>query len=511
MPPTPNMGNADEMSQLLGEKQPQSNNLNRNKSWFQDISIWNALSIALFVASLAMLLATHHEQNQENGPRIPTFSTNSKYRQVQGLGFQIYTGGAPALLGQNGTQHLNPECVGLKSYGSMWTEEGYEMQCYIGDPDNEKDAQNRLKIMKDAVEKAYNSADHDPNTLKIFIAPEFFWRGIDGAYVFMDEAPGEWDVCGPVCQILKGLEEIVADKRFENWVFMFGSIIASETVADGGEFPTMFYNFAPLYLGYDPEKTDYHGKRFVVPKRYVSSSDFLTPVRNLNSSIYAEIGQHQLPQQETTVFIGLMKKYDNHMWLDFKGELGYIGYKMIEYGWMMLDGLSLSVEMCLDHQMRISLNAYLADITTGQTTEIPSTSSTGSGVEYVPIPTYQAQIGLVSSAGMTVTTDSLALTDHGVIFLQDGLSNATNRMFWSVEGCELGLQFEGGTEAVQRHASISSTDIRFEHNPVLGFQRRNVYHPSKWEESVKRSFSTQKYQPQLTIFDPVDIAKVAVE
>mmetsp|Transcript_26254 Transcript_26254/g.63974 ORF Transcript_26254/g.63974 Transcript_26254/m.63974 type:complete len:514 (+) Transcript_26254:38-1579(+) len=513
MPPRA-MDDVDEMTQLLDERQSISLSYKQDKNWLHEtrISIWNSLSFALFVASLAMLLVTHHEHKQVKRLKIPAFSTNSKYRRVQGLGFQIYTGGAPAILeNENGTQRLNPECNGLTSYGSMWTEEGYEMQCYIGNDDNEVDAQNRLKIMKDAVELAYRSSDPDSATLKVFIAPEFYWRGVDGAYVFMEEEPEDWDICGPVCQILKGLEEIVAQKRFENWVFLFGSITASEVVAEEGPFQTMFYNFAPLYLGYDPEKTDFHGKRFIVPKRYMSSSDFLTPVRNLNSTVYKEVVEHQLPKDQTTVYIGDKKKYDNRMWTDYKGELDYLGYTMIEYGWMMVDGLSLSVEICLDHQMRMSLNAYLADITTGQTTVIPSASSTNSDLEYVPMPKYQAQIGLVSSAGMTVTTDSLALTDNGVIFLQDGLSNATNNMYWSVEGCELGLQFEGGTEAVQRHASMSSTDIVMQHKAVTGFQRHDVYAPSKWEISIKSSFTTQKYRPQMTIFDPVEIAKVALE
>ncbi|KAL3938496.1 MAG: hypothetical protein SGBAC_006612 [Bacillariaceae sp.] len=496
---------------LLDGTQSLSSNRD-NKSWRREASVWNFLSIALFVASLAMLLVTHHQQKQVNRLKIPVFSTNSKYRRVQGLGFQIYTGGAPAILqNEDGTQRLNPECIGLRSYGSMWTEEGYEMQCYIGNDDNEVDVQDRLKIMKDAVESAYRSSDPDPTTLKIFIAPEFYWRGVDGAYVFMEEDPEDLDTCGPVCQILKGLEEIVAQKRFENWIFLFGSITASEVVAKEGPFQTMFYNFAPLYLGYDPVRTDFHGKRFIVPKRYLSSSDFLTPVRNLNSTLYKEVVEHQLPVEQTTVFVGSRNKYDNAMWTDYKQELDYLGYTMIDYGWMMVDGLSLSVEICLDHQMRMSLNAYLADITTGQTTVIPSASSTSSEVEYVPIPKYQAQIGVVSSAGMTVTTDSLALTDNGVIFLQDGLSNATNRMYWSVEGCELGLQFEGGTEAIQRHASISTTDILLQHKAVAGFQRRDVYAPSNWEQSIQKSFSTQKYVPQMTIFDPVEIAKVPLE
>jgi hypothetical protein len=116
---------------------------------------------------------------------------------------------------------------------------------------------------------------------------------------------------------------------------------------------------------------------------------------------------------------------------------------MIEYDWLMVDGLSITAEICFDHQMRTALNTYLGDVVTGRQTLIPSSSD--EGLSYVSIPQYQAQISIVSSAGMTVTPDSLALTNGGTIFLQDGLSNATNQMIWSDEGCEQGLQFEGGT------------------------------------------------------------------
>jgi len=180
---------------------------------------------------------------------------------------------------------------------------------------------------------------------------------------------------------------------------------------------------------------------------------------------------------------------------------------MIEYGWLMVDGLALSVEICFDHQMHTSLNTYLADITTGRRTLIPSSSD--QGLDYVHIPEYQAQISIVSSAGMTVVPESLVLTNNGTIFLQDGLSNDTNVMYWGMEGCELGLQFDGGTEAVQRRAFISATDIFFEHTALDTFRREDVFH-GDWVKSIHGYFSTEVYKPQMTIFEPVAIAKVEV-
>lgn len=178
---------------------------------------------------------------------------------------------------------------------------------------------------------------------------------------------------------------------------------------------------------------------------------------------------------------------------------------MIEYDWLMVDGLALSLEICFDHQMRSALNTYLGDMITGRTTLIPSSSD--KGLSYAHIPVHQAQISIVSSAGMTVTPDSLALTNGGTIFLQDGLNNATNRMYWSVDGCEQGLQFEGGTEAVRRRAFLSSTDVILEHQALSHFVRHDLY--ADWEIALDGLFSAKVYPPQITVFDPVDIAEVS--
>ena len=291
--------------------------------------------------------------------------------------------------------------------------------------DSADDVRRRMAIMRDAVDQAYDSSDKDPSVLKIFIAPEFYWRGLNGAYELLpDFAEDTHGGCSDICHILKSLEEVTADERFEDWIFLFGTVIASETLPTEDQFDYQFYNFAPLYKGYDPAKSPHPaGKRFLVPKRYVSNLDFLTPVRHLtNETLAVELLDEEDLNSQATLMnprsIG-HNRYDNEMWSQYKEELADLGYTMIEYGWFMMDGISFSVEICLDHLVHRALMTYMADVVTGGKTLIPS--SADDKVEWVSIPKHQAQISLVSSAGMDVVVASLALADGGVIFLQDGL------------------------------------------------------------------------------------------
>jgi hypothetical protein len=294
-----------------------------------------AIAVAVIVSMLSICMHPVHRKKtsgtkSDRNAAVKTISTNSKYRKVQGIGFQIYTGGAPAFINHtDGTSALNPECVGRESYGQVVGEIAPMIQCYIGLPDPMLDVRGRIEIMMDAVEKAYALADNDdPETLKVFIAPEFYWRGITGAYSFQyDELPDDPSFCGPICQILMGLEALVANQRFENWIFLFGTIIASDALPTDDPYDFLFYNFAPLYKGYDPAKMDFQGKRFLVPKRYVSSSDFLTPQRHLNESSFKQLlGQ---PPGDSTVYNPHdfnQKRYDPTMWKKYKDELGALGY-----------------------------------------------------------------------------------------------------------------------------------------------------------------------------------------
>jgi len=426
-----------------------------------------------------------------------TTTPTTPYTQVQGLPFRIYTGGAPAYLKHSHTK--NPECNDHHSYGQ--NANTFKLQCYLGNPDPIVDVQRRVEIMREAVERAYELSDKSPSTLKIFIAPEFFWRGVLGAYVFADDQ-GD-DDCGPICVLLRDLEALVADAKYKDWLFLFGTVIASEVLPKEDVFDYLFYNFAPVYKGYDPSITTFQGKRFLVPKRYVSSSDFLTPKRHVNQTLTKELLDHEHYQRDKTVFNPFdfqQKRYNNDMWVHYKDELTRLGYTMIEYDWVMVDGISLTIEICFDHYRRTALNSYLADIISGGTTLIPS--STNEGLEYVHIPQYQAQISLVSSAGMMVDENSLALTNNGTIFLQDGVNHDPPLMNVSKNAVE----FTGGVESVQRKAILTSTDVFFEYKMRHDYERHSVW--DNWKDVVRGTFSTEKYEPLITVYDSIDIAKV---
>jgi len=210
-----------------------------------------------------------------------------------------------------------------------------DIQCYLGLKDNGQDVQRRLDIMRSAVDRAYELASDDPTTLKIFIAPEFFWRGRNGAYAFESDAEEQANgagSCGTVCQILQGLESIVEEERFDDWLFLFGTVIASDTLPTEDPFDYLFYNFAPLYKG-GPASIK-GGKRFLVPKRLVSNMDFLTPRRSFNESMTVELTDKGVPVQEGEVSTVLNpyewnhNNYDNDMWAEYKHELHSIGYEV---------------------------------------------------------------------------------------------------------------------------------------------------------------------------------------
>ena len=429
------------------------------------------------------------------------------YKKVQTLSFQIYTGGAPAFI----NNAPNPECANLNSYGMP--EDAVELQCYLGLGDTAEDVRRRLNIMRDAVDKAYDLSDPSDDTLKIFLAPEFFFRGKNGAFEFAsEEEEDEAGECSDICHILKGLEDIVADKRFEDWLFLFGTVIGSEKLPKKDKFDYQFYNFAPLYKGFDPATSKRIGKNFIVPKRYVSNIDFLTPLRHLtNRSIAMEL----LDEQDPTVAGTLMnphlvghKKYDNEMWAKYKDELGTLGYNMIEYGWFFLDGIAFSVEICLDHMVHRALMTYMADVVTGSKTRIPS--SANDSVEWVGIPKHQAQISLVSSAGMDVIVASLALANGGHIFLQDGMDGDVEpQTTFGTDVCQPNeYEFFGGSQCVKRTAVISATDVVFDYEHNMDFTDYSVYSGGNWKDVIEGIFSKEFYEPKLTVYDPVDIALV---
>ncbi|KAL3793768.1 hypothetical protein HJC23_013330 [Cyclotella cryptica] len=437
------------------------------------------------------------------------------YAKVQTLSYQIYTGGAPAYILDDNDNIIkrNEECINLNSYGLPEGTSDLDLQCYLGLDDTAEDVSRRLSIMSDAVNRAYDIADPDETTLKIFLAPEFFFRGKNGAFEFVneeyEESIGE---CSDICHILKGLENIVADERFEHWLFLFGTVIGSEKLPKKDNYDYQFYNFAPLYKGFNPATSKRIGKNFIVPKRYVSNIDFLTPLRHLtNRSIAMELLDETDPSVSATLMNPHLvghKRYDNEMWAKYKDELSSLGYNMIEYGWFYMDGIAFSVEICLDHLVHRALMTYMADVVTGSKTRVPS--SANDSVEWVGIPRHQAQISLVSSAGMDIIVASLALANGGHIYLQDGMDgNTPVQTTYGTDECQPNeYEFFGGSQCVKRTAVVSATDVTFEYEHNLNFTDYAVYADKNWKDVVDSIFSKELYEPRLTVYDPVNIVLI---
>merc|ERR1711920_429686 len=129
------------------------------------------------------------------------------------------------------------------------------------------------------------------------------------------------------------------------------------------------------------------------------------------------------------------------------------------------------------------------------------------GIDFVKIPTHEAQISLVSSAGMSVNVDSLVLADNGTILLQDGLEDTPSNFSW-ISKKKHTLEFGGGSEAVQRRSVLTPTDVFFEYTLNEEYASYPVFQGRSWLEALDGVFTKEKYEPILTIYESVLITPV---
>ncbi len=94
---------------------------------------------------------------------------------------------------------------------------------YQGMLDDQNDMLERVRKMKIAVNQARVFVPvpqlHDPRTLKIFMAPEFYFRGRYGAYT-----P---DVVSQIMPLLRGGNDGTAKPQFDDWLLVFGTAISA--------------------------------------------------------------------------------------------------------------------------------------------------------------------------------------------------------------------------------------------------------------------------------------------
>lgn len=151
------------------------------------------------------------------------------------------------------------------------------------------DIEARLAFVRDAIVKAEAISERNAATLKLFMAPEFLFRGAGGAYLhdliagWTGNAAVELRLpapySGPWAGLFGGLRALVADARFEDWVFVFGTAVSASfpTARQNGKFvldpnqPGEIYNTALVQRGGPKHALD----NYVTRKQYISGIDFL--------------------------------------------------------------------------------------------------------------------------------------------------------------------------------------------------------------------------------------------
>ncbi len=126
----------------------------------------------------------------------------SEYKYVQFIGYAVST--KPALCGPE-----NSPDYGNRKY-------------YLGDAQDGRDMEYRLKLMGEALQKAQAACDRRPGVLKIFVAPEFFFRGAYGAYYGQDAEE----------RLRQGLGELYAAHGPDMGMALWGSSLLAEQAAD---------------------------------------------------------------------------------------------------------------------------------------------------------------------------------------------------------------------------------------------------------------------------------------
>jgi hypothetical protein len=253
---------------------------------------------------------------------------------------------------------------------------------YLGLATN--DVQARCEIMLRAMQAAQANLPQtspptaDGTTLKVFLAPEFFFRGPQGAYPMED-----------VQLAITLLQQMAGDDQWADWMFAFGTILGVSAQATGSP-PTInpaalkeIYNFTLIQKGGVDSQGD-TGAR-VVMKELKSGIDFIAQNANVGGMLVGEV-EHLAPSNAG----GPGREQQ---------RVNYDGAGIFD-----LAGITWGVEICLDHLNSVQRLQH--------SPQMPGAS--------------QVQVQLVPSGGMSINAVSVIATAGGYVFNCDGMNGGTS-------------------------------------------------------------------------------------
>jgi hypothetical protein len=220
----------------------------------------------------------------------------TNYSYVQFISWEVYTGPnrGPRPWSTGVDQNGDPLFPGI-GYTGIGKENAVDNRLDI--EGQIEDIRERVQFTYYAVNQAYNLASTFTSSpvLRVFMAPEFLYRGKGGAYIhdlingWNEKPPDEFNLKG--IPLLDGrganrfpglfgyLKSFVADNKYNDWLFVFGTAISASFPAiktNGGwvlDSTKMgeIYNTALIQRGGQLNTNDAYASR----KRYISGIDFI--------------------------------------------------------------------------------------------------------------------------------------------------------------------------------------------------------------------------------------------
>lgn len=266
---------------------------------------------------------------------------------------------------------------------------------YRGMADVRSDIILRTNVLKDAIRVAAESPSLDGAAVKIFMAPEFFFRDATGAY------PVE-----SVSDVPERMRAYTSRPQFRNWIFVLGTALGYLKADAGVE----VFNIALVQRG-GTESAD-AADCLLVYKEYISHVDFIRqfftalceccnppqPLRCSHSgNIAAKPWTDQLARQ-AQIAGGVNPLVPTQGSRDLNSARKSTGSEnsvsgLGGQGLFSMAGITFGLEVCLDHAM-------------GRLRGAPSRGA-------------QVQVHLIPSAGMTILDDRVVCMKDGLIFNVD--------------------------------------------------------------------------------------------
>lgn len=267
------------------------------------------------------------------------------------------------------------------------------------------DIKARIAFTKLAIETAYREADLNTDTLKIFMAPDFLYRGAAGAYA-LDLLNG-WteDTAAPAMipppydkewpGLFGELRELVNNTKFQDWIFIFGSAVGANLTSSNGKIvtgpdgsgnpPASGWSLSLIQCGGDTEER--RGACYVIKKHLKSAADFIQfNLLHPGAYVFAREDIDRTAAKDKAVLDRLM--LENPSPRKAGGPTFSFSHICNIEGRILQFGL----ETCLDHAQQESPDA-------------PQTGVTGR----LAISGEAVNIQLVSSCGTALRESSLAL------------------------------------------------------------------------------------------------------